>query len=281
MTCRRGATAAVWCVALAVVPVVPVVPISPVSLASPDARAGQAAAQSAASARTWVGRASEMEAHLRTATVERIEDIGTGVTHPRRAHLKEITPFDSFAWKVLPPGRRGGYWESYKSEIAAYELDKLLDMNVIPPAVERTIDGETGAAVMWLASPRSVKQSGGQVPSAPVWGRSIRTMKMFDDLIANIDRNAGNILIGAPGELILIDHSRAFGTDKKLVNPLERVDAAVWARMRALDHQQLTQTLGRWIDGDQIQALLDRRDAMIKAVDKLVARKGRAAVIIP
>ena len=32
----------------------------------------------------------------------------------------------------------------------------------------------------------------------------------FDDLIANRDRNAGNLLVGAPGEVWLIDHGKAF-----------------------------------------------------------------------
>src|SRR5262252_3813198 len=128
------------------------------------------------SARVWVGHAPEMEGHLRTATVERMEDIGTGVTHPRRAYLKPAVPFASLVWKVLPPGRRSGFWESYKSEIAAYELDKLLGMNMVPPAIERSIEGETGAAIMFLDSIKSVKQTGGKVPSGPEWGRSIRIM---------------------------------------------------------------------------------------------------------
>jgi len=83
------------------------------------------------------------------------------VTRPRRAYLEPGNPIDSLVWKVLPPGRRRGYWESYKSEIAAYELDKLLAMNMVPPAVERTIEGETGAAVMWVDGTRSVKDVGG------------------------------------------------------------------------------------------------------------------------
>ncbi len=253
-----------------------------VGMPSPHVNASQApAAISAPSAKTWLGRSAEIEAHLKTASVERIEDIGTGVTRPRRAYLKPVVPFDSLVWKVLPPGRRGGYWESYKSEIAAYELDKLLAMDMIPPAVERTIEGETGAAVMFVESVKSVKEIGGKVPSAPIWGRSVRIMLMFDDLIANIDRNAGNILIGAPGELILIDHSRAFGTDKKLVTDLQRVDATLWERIRGLTGDDLTRVLGPWIDGEQIRAMVERRDAMVNAVDKLVARKGRAAVIIP
>src|SRR5262245_32041198 len=134
----------------------------------------------AQSVRTWIGNEPRIETQLKSAKVTRIEDIGTGVTRPRRAYLDPAEPVASLAWKVLPPGNRGGYWESYKSEIAAYELDKLLGMRVVPPAVERTIEGQTGAAIMWLESIRSVKQTGGKVPSGQVWDKAIRRMIMFD-----------------------------------------------------------------------------------------------------
>ena len=233
------------------------------------------------SVKTWIGHNRQIEAHLATADVRRLEDIGTGVTHPRRAYLDPGDPVASLVWKVLPPGRRRGHWESYKSEIAAYELDKLLVMNMVPPAVEREIKGETGAAVMWIQAARSVKERGGKVPSGPAWDKPIRRMTMFDNLIANTDRNAGNILVGPPGELILIDHSRAFITDTKLVRTIQRVDEDLWARMTALTRDDLARALGPWIDGDQLDALLARRDEMIAAVDALVAKKGRALVIIP
>lgn len=247
-------------------------------LASASAQSQAPAAQSA---RTWLGNEPRIEAHMKTGTVTSVEDIGTGVTRPRRAHLSPAEPVDSFAWKVLPPGMRNGYWESYKSEIAAFELDKLLGMHVVPPAVERTMNGETGAAIMWIDGLQSVKQTGGQVPSGEIWGKAIRRMLMFDDLICNRDRNAGNILIGQPGELILIDHSRAFITDKGLPQKLERVDAELWGRMTALTRADLARTLGSLIDDKAIDAMVVRRDKMVTEVNKLVKKKGRALVVIP
>ena len=228
----------------------------------------------------WLGQEQRIEEHLRNAGIASIEDIGTGVTRPRRAHLTPNEPFESLVWKVLPPGRRGCYWESYKSEIAAYELDRLLNMRMIPPAVERRIGDDTGAAVMWVTGMTSVKQLGGKVPTGPDWGKPIRQMLMFDNLIRNIDRNAGNILIGRPGDLLLIDHSRAFTTDKKLQNKVERVDAELWARMQTLTRENLTRTLGPWLDADAIAAIIERRDAMATAIDKQIAKKGRALVLI-
>src|SRR3954463_14588743 len=146
----------------------PLLPVLALLVAGWPALAGLAARQSAAadaSAKTWLGHESPIEAHLRSAEVTKLEEIGTGVTRPRRAYLAPADPCSSLVWKPLPPGHRAGHWESYKSEIAAYELDRLLDLQMVPPAVERQIGGETGAAIMWLEGPRSVKQSGGGGPA--------------------------------------------------------------------------------------------------------------------
>jgi hypothetical protein len=233
------------------------------------------------SSRPWLGQEARIEEHLKNAGVTKLEDIGTGVTRPRRAYLVPSEPVESLVWKVLPPGRRKGYWESYKSEIAAYELDRLLNMRMVPPAVERRIGDETGAAVMWLTGIRSVKELGGKVPTGAEWGKPIRQMLMFDNLIRNIDRNAGNILVGRPGDLILIDHSRAFTTDKKLQHKVERVDAELWERMQALTRENLTRALGGWLDQDAITAIIVRRDVMAAEVEKLLAKRSRALVLIP
>jgi len=238
------------------------------------------ASESAASARTWIGHEARIEAHLKNAEAVRLEDIGTGVTKPRRAYLRPADPFGSLVWKVLPPGRPAGYWESYKSEIAAYELDKLLNLRMIPPAVERQINGEIGAAVMWVEGPRSVKQMGGKVPSGPVWGKALRKMLLFDNLIGNPDRNAGNIMVGPPGELILIDHSRAFVTGRDLPNKVERVDAELWEAVMALTRDDLARVLRPWIEDAAIDAIVTRRTRMAAEVEKLVAKKGRALVIV-
>ena len=230
----------------------------------------------------WLGQEQRIEEHLRTARITGIEDIGTGVTRPRRAHLAPGEPVESLAWKVLPPGRRNGYWESYKSEIAAYELDRLLNLRMIPPAVERSVGNETGAAIMWVTGMKSVKELGGKVPTGPQWSQPIRKMVMFDNLIRNIDRNAGNILIGGTtGDMILIDHSRAFTTDRKLQNKMERVDAELWERMQALTRESLSGALGRWLDDGAVMAILQRRDVMVAEVNKLVAKNGRDFVVIP
>jgi hypothetical protein len=240
-----------------------------------------AAGTATRSAKTWIGQASTIEEELKTAPIVRWEDIGTGVTRPKRGYFDPGRLVASFTWKPLPPGVRRGYFESYKAEIAAYELDKLLLLNMVPPVVERTTDGQLGAAVMWVEPTTSVKQMGGTLSPGRVPGRDIRRMHLFDNFIGNPDRNGGNILVDGAGEIILIDHSRAFTSDKRLPNKLERVDAGLWEAVLALDADRLRANLGSLIGDPAVTAMIARRDRMGAEVGKLVEKKGRAQVIIP
>ena len=235
-------------------------------------------------AKSWTERRRDIEEYLRTAEVVKMERIGVGVTAPRRANTAPGGPVDSFTWKPIAPGRYRGFWESYKSEIAAYELDKVLALDMFPPAVERKLDGELGAAVMWVSAVKSFKELGG-VPSPPPseldrWNRQIIRAKMIDNLIANTDPNLGNWLVDPAWNVVLIDHSRAFTSTQNMTHEMTRIDADLWERMQAIDRNRLGAALGPWLSTDEIEALLRRRDKMKSIVDALVAKQGADAVFV-
>jgi hypothetical protein len=243
-----------------------------------QAPAPVAPAPAAPSAKVWDGRAQEVEAALKVVEVSKVEELPIGVTRPKRAYAVPGSPVGSFAWKPLRPGRYSGYWESYKSEIAAYELDKLLEMNMVPVVVERRVKGEVGAAVLWIKGVRSW-DTVSPLPKPPSFNRQVVRMKMFDCLIGNIDRNKGNLLVDAAWNLYLIDHTRAFVSDRKLVSPPDHVDQDLWQRMMALDEPTLMNKLGKWIDRGQIRAMLDRRGRMEKMIAEIVSKLGPAAYV--
>jgi hypothetical protein len=234
--------------------------------------------------KSWIGRADEMEAYLKTADVDRMEGTSVGVTKPRHAFLKPGGPFSEMAWKVLPPGMYNGYHESYKTEVAAYEIDKLLELNMVPPTVERTVNGQTGAAVMWINGTKNFKELGG-VPSPParfigLWNRELVDAKMFDDFIGNTDPNLGNWLVDSDWNIVLIDHSRSFDPAKTLTHELTRIDKALWERMLALTEDQVAASAaGRFLEKKEVHGMFERRAAMQKVVDKLVKTKGDAAYV--
>lgn len=243
------------------------------------AAAPATAPPTAGSAKIWAGRHAEFEADIRAAEIDHFEDVPLGVTHPRRAFLKPGGLVASVAWKALPSSRRNGYRESYKSEIAAYELDKLLGLLMVPVAVEKRWKGETAAAILWVAPVHQWKEV--QALAKPErWNLEVIRMKMFDNLAGNRDRNAGNLLVDDEWHLFLIDHSRAFTNDKALVVKMTRIDRRLWDRMLALDEPTLVTALGAWIDRDAIRAMLARRDRMKAAIAAMVRRDGAAAVFV-
>jgi hypothetical protein len=225
----------------------------------------------------WISHEAEYEELLRSAPVERVEKLSLGVTHSKHVFFGPGLPFSSAAFKPLMPGRYAGFQESYRSEIAAYELDKLLELHMVPPVVERKVKGETGAAVMWVENVKGWDAKANiRGPDKVAWARELVCMKMFDALIGNIDRNEGNLLYDAEYHIILIDHSRAF-TDVMDMTKFQKflfVDRPLWERMQALTIESVQPAVGKWVSKGMLLAMLQRRDRLQKEVDQLHAARG-------
>ncbi len=245
------------------------------------------AAAAPASAKTWLQNRAAIEQYLQTAKVIGEADIPLGVTKPKRMQLEPGGPVEYFAFKAVQPGIRSGFWESYKSEIAAYELDKVLGLDMVPPTVEKRIKGTAGAAVMWCAPVKNFKDMGGapQLSAMPgryvaQWVRQMVRARMFDDLIGNNDANQGNWLVDPSWNLIVIDKTRAFTTEKKLpYTEFTHVDMALWEKMEALTEESLGAAIGKWVGRGEIRAILERRKKMKELFDRLIAEKGKAAIL--
>jgi hypothetical protein len=247
-----------------------------------------AQAPASSGSKIWIGREKEFEDYIKTAEIVSVKDIGIGVTKPQKATLAPGGLVGAITWKLLPPGRKQGYWESYKSEIAAYELDKLLGLGMVPPTVEKRYKGDLGAAVMWCENVKSFKDTGGPPKNIPPqqvlrWNKQIIRTKMFDNLIYNMDPNLGNWLVDPDWNLILIDHTRSFTTEKKMAHEdMKRIDTELWAKMDALTEESLQAAVGEWIGKREIRALLERRDKIREIIAGLVKTTagGEAAVFV-
>jgi hypothetical protein len=226
----------------------------------------------------WAGHEPEIEQLLAHGKVAKLDAVPIGVTKPQRATL-EGSPM-RFAWKPLTPGYSKGFMESYKAEIAAYKLDRLLELNMVPPIVERNMNGKNGAAVYWVENVRPWSVEKPPQGPEPSWSLQLTRMKMFDLLIANIDRNQGNLIYDSDWHLFLIDHSRAFigKKDLKGIAPLGRVDRELWNKMAALTLDDLDGALGKWVGNNEKKAILLRRDLMAKDIAEKVQKRGEKSV---
>jgi hypothetical protein len=242
-----------------------------------------APAQAPASTITWIGHHAELEQFLKTAEIARIENIPKGVTGPRHVFFAPGGPVAGAVIKTITPSRSEPYYDSYRSEIAAYELDKLLELDMVPPTVERRIKGDRVSAQLWVEECVSYKTVINKPrPDVDAWNRELRRMVVFDNLIVNIDRNEGNMLIDPAGDLILIDHSRAFDARGVLRMPFEKnmtkIDRPFFEKLKALDKKAIQEHVGPWVDFGP-DPILRQRDTIVKKFEKLIKENGEANVI--
>ncbi len=232
-------------------------------------------------AKLWIGRYAEFEEYLRTAVVEHVEDVPVGVTRPKRAFFVPGGPVRSVTFKALPMARKGGFWEAHQSEVAAYELDRLLGLDMVPVTVERRVGSDLASVQEWIEGCRVIKDVDQSACPSPVeWAKQVCRQRVFDNLVANIDRNAGNMLVDSAWNIILIDHSRAFFSNTMPFDKeMTRIDREMFARIKALDEASLTKRVRPWLLGDgTVRDLLKRRDKIVARFEKLARERGEAAV---
>ena len=247
-----------------------------------------AAAQAAApaSSKIWVGRYGEFEDFLRTAEIERTTNVSTGVLGIKRAYFKPGGLAASGALRRIPPGKYDGFFESYKSEIAAYKLDRVLELNMVPPTVARTYNGENVSLQLWTQNMKMLKEVQEQKlrpspASLESYNFQLRRQKVFQNLVGNIDPNQGNILFDPVWNVVLIDFSRAFTNTRVLKFEATTIDRPFLDRLKALDRDTLRREISDFVEAGAVDAILLRRDDILKAFDKLAKQMGEAQVFLP
>jgi len=236
------------------------------------------------------------EDFLKTAKIVKAEDIGEGITKPKRLLLNSEGIEAAAVWK-RPAALGAEISDRWEGEIAAYRLDKHLGLNLVPPTVERRFRLNSGSLQLWVEVPLSEKKIAEEKIPVPEERREnhekLRALqRAFDSLIANSDRTLQNLRYTADWRMILIDHSRAFrdsypfvdrliygknglGTAQAL-SPLPRLFVE---RLRALDYAGIRAAVEDYLTSTQIKAILVRRDLLLKEINDLITEKGEGAVL--
>ncbi len=239
---------------------------------------------------------AEMEVFLRRAEIEHIETLRVGVTGSRRAvlaldgrsHEAHIQSVDAVQPRHRP---RAGqdvelyFRDSYRYNIAAYRLDRLLDLHLVPVSVQRSFRGEMAAFTWWvddvLMMERERRTGDVQPPDPRSWEEQNHRRRIFNQLIYNADPNQGNILITRDWKVWSIDFTRAFRRHRTLADParLVKIEGSLLERLRALSRKQIKSRLRGSLTADELRSLLARRDAIVEHFDREIEQRGAAAVI--
>ena len=238
---------------------------------------------------------------LKHARVVSSRPIGKGITGALRLTLSDGTLTHDAAFQSVNEAstlqdirqgrKRAGelrFVDSYRYNIAAWELARLLGLgHMMPATVERQHNGSTGALSWWVddvlmdeaerEKTSSSPPAGHQVP----FGRERQLMQIFAELVRDTDRNKGNVLYTRDWRVIMLDFTRGFRLQAQLRMPesLLACDRALLERLRTLTAEEIAQAVGPHLTKPEVTAILQRRDLIVQHFDALVKKRGEKAVL--
>jgi hypothetical protein len=236
----------------------------------------------------------EMERFLLEAKIVKSRPSGSGttgtliltlsdgtITHDAQAQFVEV---EQAIYRVQ------GYTEfnfrdCYCFNIAAYRLAVLLGIDNVPMSVERRVEGKS-SAVTWYVDDVAMTEEGRRKKSAtdPDTRRFEHyryRQRVFDELIQNRDRNLGNTIYTRDWMTWMVDHTRAFRLNKDLSRPAElvRVERPLYENLKKLTAASIMAAVGKHLRKAEVDAVIARRDAIVKVFEARIAKVGEGAVL--
>ena len=252
------------------------------------------------------GNALIIEGDSLTVVGEKASEPHAPYSHPRRVGYRPETLTASVLEEILangeltptttPNSRDDEYSVTYLGEgvsavfeekprakgvfpdVAAYRLDVLLGLDMVPVTVARQIGNKEGSlqfrpGIMQDDVERNANKKGGSAwcPLDEQW----QAMYLFDALIFNKDRHREFMHYSIDNwQLILTRHNESFTTNRSLSSHIDNVENLLGKKLNlgegwrkalvALNEDDLTEQLGDVLDERRIKALIKRRDDLLK-----------------
>jgi hypothetical protein len=175
--------------------------------------------------------------------------------------------------------------DSYKYNIAAYELAKLIGLDgMVPVTVLRKHGGKKGSLSWWLPVvmddlDRTKKKIA--PPDVEAFNRQMYKQRVFAELVYDTDRNLTNVAYSEDWHLWMIDFGRAFRLYDELKNPknLVKCERRLLENLRKLDEKELMGKVKNYLTKLEVRGVMARRDKIVKLFEQLIAQKGENEVL--
>ena len=175
------------------------------------------------------------------------------------------------AWFDKRPRKKGFY-----PELAAYKLDLLLGLDMIPATVRREVDGDDGTLQYFPSKVRTEEQRSASGRGGSAWcplQQQWNSMYLFDALSDNPGRSIAYMMYNPDNwSLFLVNNQKSFGNGKGRPAYLKEAPLTIgahWASaLEGLDEATLEAELGDVLDRKQRSALGKRRDALLKEIGR-------------
>ncbi len=170
----------------------------------------------------------------------------------------------------VPRSRRG-----FLPNLAAYRLDRMLGLDMVPVAALRELDGKQGSLHFLPAKTIDEQRRSSTGYGASAWcplNDQWQAMYVFDALIYNEGRSLERMLYSTDSfQLILIEHQNAFSSRKGVPRHLEGAGITVtqgWRdALQSLSRDTLQRELGDVLDKGRLRALDSRREKLLSAAE--------------
>jgi len=163
--------------------------------------------------------------------------------------------------------------KGFVPEIAAYRLDRMLGLYMVPATVLREVGGKAGTLQYvpeaTISERERVSSKQGDRATCSMT-KQHDAMYVFDTLIHNPARTPQSMLYATGDwQLMLVNHKGAFGAQTYRPDYLGNINLTIGNEWRNtlldLDNDQLLSSLGDVLDKGHLAALVKRRDKLIKA----------------
>jgi hypothetical protein len=241
---------------------------------------------------------AQMREFMLKAKVIKSKDVGKGVTHPYRLTLSDGTlthdaVFQSVDEKSSFANLKGtggaaaeiNFVDAYRYNLAAEALATLVGVEYMMPVhVERMWNGKSGSLSWWVENMMDEGErlkKGIKPPNPDAWNKQMYRMRVFGALARDTDRNLTNVLITSDWKIVMIDFTRAFRLQPIVASfkDLPKCDRGMFEKMQGLTKDGIHAATGDYLNPNEIEAVLKRRDLLVTHFEGLIKAQGEAAIL--
>jgi hypothetical protein len=251
------------------------------------ASSAEPAAQSSKENQTGEGpkTSEEIENFLKMSTPQVVIHGAAGRTDPWKVKLASngITRWAQFKYINRP--RPEPIPDSFEYEIAAYELNKHLGLDFVPPVVLRTIKDTLGSLQMFVenAIRESDRKRENFLPGdLEAFSRAMADLKVFENLVYDTCGNEKDTLIQKEtGKINRVDFSEAFAPKDGTIPGCEivRCSRRLYQTLCKWDREKVTILLAPYLNEEEIRALHARQGSIVRMIQKQIEKQGESAVL--
>jgi len=227
-----------------------------------------------------------LEDFLRSARVVSVDKSGMGGrTSPWIATLSDGTVERRAVFKYVDRRRPALLPDSFRYELAAYELSKLIGLRIVPPVVERDVEGIPGSLQIFLENCvryRDLKSRGLAPPDTEQFLSALAEIRIFENLAYNECGNLEDTMIHEEDwRICRVDFSEAFAPEPGLIPgcKITRCSRALYDALRTLDPPRIRAALGAFLSETELDALIERKERVLAVLDELIRDMGEQAVL--